>query len=152
MDASPFGSFPAEIRNNIYERVLLSENPIPVTCKAAATPGAPRKYKYLPGLLAICKRIRSECEQTFFKRNTFDLSLAPRPAKIDFTPYRDEAHALWAFLHGLQRSRFPTPKHITTRISRIFGHISALASLSFTGGEICHQLNEIEKVRDRSAH
>ncbi|KAM3421991.1 hypothetical protein BST61_g2368 [Cercospora zeina] len=145
MDASPLGGLPAEIRNNIYDLVLLSEDPIQVTCEAAATPGAPRRYKFLPGLLATCKQICSESEQIFFKRNTFNVNIAPRPAKIDFRPYCDEAHALWAFLNGLKRSRFPTPKHITLRISRSFGRISARDSQYFNGAETCHQLNEIEK-------
>ncbi|GIZ38688.1 hypothetical protein CKM354_000209500 [Cercospora kikuchii] len=145
MDSSPFGTLPAEIRNDIYELVLLSEEPILVHCEAAATPGVPRKYRYLPGLIATCKQIRRESEQIFFKRNTFHVSIAPRPAKIEFAPYRDEAHAFWAFLNGVQRIGFSTPKHITVKISRSYSQLGTSIGPYFQGAEIRHLLLEIEK-------
>ncbi|PIB00785.1 hypothetical protein CB0940_02163 [Cercospora beticola] len=145
MDSSPFGTLPAELRNDIYELVLLSEEPILVHCEAAATPGVPRKYRYLPGIIATCKQVRNECEQIFFKRNTSQVGISPRPAKIELTPYRDEAHALWAFLNGLQRVHFSMPKHITFKISRSYSQLSCSISQHFQGAEIRHLLYEIEK-------
>ncbi|KAI5357489.1 hypothetical protein Slin14017_G119910 [Septoria linicola] len=144
MSKSPLDSLPPELRNTIYSLVLISEEaPIVVSCEAASTSNAPRRYTYLPGILATCRQARAEATNMFFTLNTFELRIKPRQARDMFQPRQDEARHLWAFLDSLKLARFPIPPKILVRIDRSFSHVGVRQSVS--GREIMHQLSETRK-------
>ena len=71
MDTSILCRLPAEVRNQIWEHVLIDSQPI--TIAAALVGRRYLKYQYRIALLATCKQIRSECTGLYYHNNTFEL-------------------------------------------------------------------------------
>ena len=79
MDSNPKAKalllLPAEIRNRIYELVLVTRSP--VTIRATKYHRASIKHVE-PGLLLSCRQIRNECLKIHYERNTFHFFCAAR--------------------------------------------------------------------------
>lgn len=96
---------PAEIRNHIYELVLVSESPIKAT-------EHPRDA--IPPLLQVCRQVRSEALPIFYSQNTF----------LHVVTDANTAHlCLWLSSIGPQSCRHLTNLAVCCEgIIRSFGH------------------------------
>lgn len=78
MDTSPLSRLPPELRNIIYEYVVVHDKPLHyvwniVTHKFhPATPATPPSMSLL-GLAGTCKKIRAECLPLFYASDTLQL-------------------------------------------------------------------------------
>lgn len=68
MDASPLASLPAELRNEIYELVLLEQSEVIITADNNKQRSPDSVH---PALTKVCKQIRTECHGTYFAVNDF---------------------------------------------------------------------------------
>lgn len=83
MDDSPLKRLPGEIRNNIYELVLIhSADKAVQICSKETKHGRSIFVEEADGLLMTCKQIRAESLPIFLSKNLFDI-------RLDFTPRQD---------------------------------------------------------------
>ena len=80
MDASPLAKLPPELRNNIYEEVLLQEDAIKLTFKPAEDENVKsrvvlctRRQNEFLALTLTCKPLRRETHDLFFALNSFEI-------------------------------------------------------------------------------
>ena len=82
MENSPFGKLPAEVRNQIYDLVLICDHPIEVTIKNSHhrkhADDNPKQFDderkpagYPTGIRTTCKQILLESAKMFYAANTF---------------------------------------------------------------------------------
>ncbi|KAK4544202.1 hypothetical protein LTR36_004412 [Oleoguttula mirabilis] len=65
---SPLLALAPELRNMIYRSVLISADPIDISCEDAATP---------PAILATCRQIKEEATSIYYGENTFSATEPP---------------------------------------------------------------------------
>lgn len=68
MENSPLAKLPQELRNRIYENVLVSDSPIRI---ASISPSELPSVWKPPGLLQTCRQVAAEATAIFYGRNTF---------------------------------------------------------------------------------
>ena len=74
---SPFLNLPAEIRNIIYDLVLVKAKPISVTdSQSVHTPAGIKRGVKQPSLLRVCRAIRAETLSVFYSGNNFTIGLS----------------------------------------------------------------------------
>ena len=86
MDASPLGRLPAELRNRIYELVLIFPTFIEIepSSQHAERPKAPELLGSNPNTFALvktCKQVHSESSAIIYADNTFDFSDWEQPSQ-----------------------------------------------------------------------
>ncbi|GIZ43610.1 hypothetical protein CKM354_000682900 [Cercospora kikuchii] len=82
MDSWPFRKLAPELRNKIWELVLIHEDPI-VVRNSVKTPGCRTKPEYLTALLQVCKESKNECSEMFYASNTFVLESFSGASSLD---------------------------------------------------------------------
>jgi len=79
MDASPLAKLPPELRNNIFDLVVIIPNGVHLEL-SQGWPQTPDEsadsVKHAMALMRTCKQIRQECFTTFFTANTFTFATA----------------------------------------------------------------------------
>lgn len=68
MEHSPLATLPPELRNRIYELVIINAKPIRVS--STHHHGRTKTWKP-PGLLRTCRQIAAEATAAYYSRNTF---------------------------------------------------------------------------------
>ncbi|CAK1363560.1 hypothetical protein CB0940_04396 [Cercospora beticola] len=82
MDDWPFRKLAAELRNKIWELVLIHEDPIFVR-SSVEPPGSRTKPEHLTALLQVCKESKNECSEMFYASNTFILESFSGASSLD---------------------------------------------------------------------
>ncbi|CAK1363763.1 unnamed protein product [Cercospora beticola] len=149
MDDSPLGKLAAELRNKIFEYVLIHDDPIYMAMKYDAR-GRPNEMRILNrafnsrplSLLAVCRQARDECTEMFFANNHFKIG----PATID----RDNAESATSldwFLNMIDDVGKSYVRHITVGIVSVFPRRPTLGAMRHC---LFKQLRSIEeRARDQ---
>lgn len=148
IDNAPFGKLAAELRNQIYEYVLIHDEPI---CITTIYHGANRPIRMRMknqafnsrplSLLAVCRQTQEECTELFYSNNIFQL----KSRVIDRGLHQDIT-GLSVFIPTLR-----------TCVQRHLRHIEVVitCTLSFSGGVptgLLNQLRHIERCALRNPH
>ena len=73
-----------EIRNHIFQYVLVSDEPVKVSVQLFTRRGRTlRRLLMLPGLINACKQLRHETQTIFFNENTFEITNAVLKERSD---------------------------------------------------------------------
>lgn len=128
MDASPLGTLPGELRNRIYELVLVKPTPIVLDFSIAGTKWPTGLDTNALALTATCKQIRGESVHLFSSRNTFVLDLGDNRDMYGRTSLNPpikvhKRFRAWLQRAGLQKS-FGSPS-IEVRFQIFEGYSSA---------------------------